>query len=815
MLLSRKSRQEIGGFMAQADEALGHLTEGKNVRKVNASVAALEAVREICRSALAADRFTVYQETIETLLDALREMGSSGVDPKMSDLCRSLSAWLRDELQKEPVKKEVVFLPYKASMWDSLESIWQAAAADEAHCNAYVIPIPYADLTAEHTVREWHCEKDLFPDGVPILDYQSVDLEKLHPDVIFFHNPYDWANRSTTVDPRYYSERLKSYTDQLVYVPYFVSGISASVDACQALGVRNADRVIVESEWIKARYEAYYPGGTPPPDKFLAMGSPKYDKVCSANKEAYPLPKAWQGRISGKKIILYNTSLDATLRAEEALIVKLRAVLAFFRQRKDLLLWWRPHPLMQATLDSMRPQFAAAYRQIVREYCEEGWGIYDDTPELARAILWTDAYYGDESSVMWLYQATGKPIMVQEHASAVTEKWQPRWFGYLTAEGNKIWFLSKIFGAGMALFEMDLTTDQVSSLGMVPGQPAGFAGSYLSAYCVLMKIREKIIMAPSYSDGGFVEYDCTTGGFRQVKKTMTFWTAAMKAQLRDAFRSAVRYGDSVFFIGNGSGLIVEYNGREQRYFYHTAWAEDIADVVEKEKLIFGRYGFCLRENILYLLSSEEPLLIQLDLDTMRAQIRKFPFPERISYIVWHEGYFWLVSSWNKKMIRWDERRDAFCKIPLSEGVGRFPFGGCMAMGNAVWMFPREEERLAEITLDGRVLWHTVHDLFAEGKMRLYGISENSALFLPGEGRGFSLSPYGFQFLEIETPSGEMHLHRQRVQPFSFPEEKMQFWREEEMLSLSDFVERAGTERAETPLLRTVGKAIYQKFVVGA
>ena len=74
MLLSRKSRQEIGGFMEQADEALGHLTEGKNVRKANASVAALEAVRAICRSELAADRVAVYQETIDTLLDALREM---------------------------------------------------------------------------------------------------------------------------------------------------------------------------------------------------------------------------------------------------------------------------------------------------------------------------------------------------------------------------------------------------------------------------------------------------------------------------------------------------------------------------------------------------------------------------------------------------------------------------------------------------------------------------------------------------------------------------------------------------------------------
>ena len=39
------------------------------------------------------------------------------------------------------VQTEAVFLPYKASMWDSLESVWQAAAEDP-NCTAYVIPIP-------------------------------------------------------------------------------------------------------------------------------------------------------------------------------------------------------------------------------------------------------------------------------------------------------------------------------------------------------------------------------------------------------------------------------------------------------------------------------------------------------------------------------------------------------------------------------------------------------------------------------------------------------------------------------------------------
>ena len=37
------------------------------------------------------------------------------------------------------VKKEMIFLPYKAAMWDSLESVWKAAK-DDPMCDAYASP---------------------------------------------------------------------------------------------------------------------------------------------------------------------------------------------------------------------------------------------------------------------------------------------------------------------------------------------------------------------------------------------------------------------------------------------------------------------------------------------------------------------------------------------------------------------------------------------------------------------------------------------------------------------------------------------------
>lgn len=67
-------------------------------------------------------------------------------------------------------KKEVYFLPYKASMWDSLESVWEKYEANE-EWEAYVMPIPYYDRKQDGSLGELHWEGEIFPKNVTITDY--------------------------------------------------------------------------------------------------------------------------------------------------------------------------------------------------------------------------------------------------------------------------------------------------------------------------------------------------------------------------------------------------------------------------------------------------------------------------------------------------------------------------------------------------------------------------------------------------------------------------------------------------------------------
>ena len=335
-----------------------------------------------------------------------------------------------------PDRLEVVFLPYKASMWDSLESVWMAADADE-DCDAYVVPIPYYDKNPDGSFREMHYEGEEYPDYVPVTHYKEYDFSKRHPDIIFIHNPYDDCNYVTSVDPFFYSKNLKNFTSKLVYIPYFVLAEPDPDDPnvqenighfCIVPGVLHADQIIVQSENMRKVYVDILTKYTAESgfnrkyweDRIQGLGSPKMDKVLSTRKENVDVPGEWKKIIENengewKKIILYNNSVSALLQHGDKMLLKMKDVFRIFKENKEeVALLWRPHPLIKATIESMRPELWERYEEIVKQYKEDGWGIYDDTAELERAIALSDAYYGDYSSLVQLCQEAGKPVMIQD-----------------------------------------------------------------------------------------------------------------------------------------------------------------------------------------------------------------------------------------------------------------------------------------------------------------------------------------------------------------------------------------------------------------
>lgn len=537
-MLSRKTRSQIIDLIETVRGGLVCQNSDGRAAMLDECIAALSVSYEIMQKELSHERLAQYDDTIVTVKAAMMQLKGNPDSEEIAALSLQLIDWLRGQLKNEPVKKEIVFLPYKASMWDSLESIWKAAYEDKEHCNTYVIPIPYADLVRdEHgqlAVHSWHCEIDEMPDYVPVIDNETVNLEEMHPDVIFIHNPYDNTNYVTSVDMRYYSSELKKYTDKLIYVPYFVAGKNLPKHLAEAPGILNADYVIVESEAIKEEYERYYPGGNPPDGKFIALGSPKFDKVLSTKRADYVLPEKWKKLLKGRKAVLYNTGISAVLENRYVYLKKVRHVFGIFKNRDDVVLWWRPHPLLEATFDSIIPELADEYRKLREEYIQAGWGIYDDSPELERAIAWTDAYYGDMSSVVWLYRATGKRILIQ---GVEGKSYAPYWFYNLEEDKERNKFVFKA-PATECLYLAETDTGKVFGECFLKETRFDDIAAWEWNHSMLKRIEDRIIIYPCM-DNRWYSYELKTGELRLIHKS--------EAEEPLYFRGAIEYKGSLYF----------------------------------------------------------------------------------------------------------------------------------------------------------------------------------------------------------------------------------------------------------------------------
>lgn len=306
-----------------------------------------------------------------------------------------------------PDKIEIVFFPYKASMWDSLESIWAAADADE-DCEVYVVPIPFFDKNPDGSVKEEHYEAELFPDYVTITDYRDYDVALHHPDVAYIHNPYDEFNYVTSVNPAYYSKKLKAQVEKLVYVPYYATagGMADAQAMCSAY--RYVDYIVTQAE----KYKGFFDPSIPK-EKFLPFGSPKFDKAIRLCENPPEPPEDWKDKLKGRTVYFYNTSITGMLDNTSVFLKKMEYVFDTFAGREDVCLLWRPHPLLESTFESLRKNQKPEYDRLKARFIEENLGIYDTTPSIEETIALSDVYIGDAgTSVTSLFGVCGKPIFL-------------------------------------------------------------------------------------------------------------------------------------------------------------------------------------------------------------------------------------------------------------------------------------------------------------------------------------------------------------------------------------------------------------------
>ena len=108
---------------------------------------------------------------------------------------------------------------------------------------------------------------------------------------------------------------------------------------------------------------------------------------------------------------MLNTTLTDFLESGELLMNKLYKMFEIALDRNDIVIVWRPHPLLKGTVKAMRPQYIEKYDELVQYFIDNKVGVYDTTADVSRAVAVSDAYVGSHySSIIALFEVINKPI---------------------------------------------------------------------------------------------------------------------------------------------------------------------------------------------------------------------------------------------------------------------------------------------------------------------------------------------------------------------------------------------------------------------
>ncbi|EQB88930.1 hypothetical protein M918_22600 [Clostridium sp. BL8] len=196
----------------------------------------------------------------------------------------------------------------------------------------------------------------------------------------------------------------------LVYVPYYIDGSYESVEEHSIFGVLpgtvSATKIIAQSNIHK---ELFVNNGHDE-NKILNLGSPKFDAILSACKKNTEIPSEWERIIRDKKVFLFSSTVDDIL-TDSDWINNVNKIIDHITENDSCVVIWRPHPLTEITVKTMRPVFEEEYIKLQDRISSCSNFIIDTYSDVSISMNVSHALICGYSSILFQYLATEKPIL--------------------------------------------------------------------------------------------------------------------------------------------------------------------------------------------------------------------------------------------------------------------------------------------------------------------------------------------------------------------------------------------------------------------
>lgn len=299
----------------------------------------------------------------------------------------------------------IAFCPYKAGMWDAMESIFDACLY-KPNINPVICPISFTEVDYLGKVGLFKTETSHLKKIISRHDcfIDSEQLDAFNPDYIVLHYPYDQNNSVTRIKEDFWSTNLKIKGYKIIYSPYYIPFGGISSDDLVHQPVLKNSWLIAEDSKEEAQnvIDCWKNHGIDLTDRIVITGSPKRDLLWDAEETGITNTTL----IAGSLIPLLNRFPQHIKKLQQTITDELAL-------NKKVIL--RLHPLASTGIRSKTPQYYQSWLLFLgwcQELTESHDFMFDRNLRIQDTMNECDYMFAETGSAVELWKGTSKPYEV-------------------------------------------------------------------------------------------------------------------------------------------------------------------------------------------------------------------------------------------------------------------------------------------------------------------------------------------------------------------------------------------------------------------
>ena len=365
------------------------------------------------------------------------ENGDAASGNLLLEKCQTLAenAEAIEKKLNDSQRDHVIFFTWKAEYWKYFEPYYREEI--EAGSEVLVVPMPFVRLTEERRHTAEYIEAEGFPEDVELTGFDEIDYSGVRIARTYIQYPYDDSNGATITRPFFYTENLRKYTDELIYIPWFELD-EYGLDDERAMymmryfaripGIVKVDKIYLRQNqsWLKDMYVydlTQWAGEETRQiweDKFQIV---TFDFEVDGNTIMDASACEVESNENKRKTILYYIGTGQILADTEEEVRKIRSNLDVLDANGDkinvrLFIEYG----MIDNINKCVPERLNDFKNLISEYEAKEWCEVinaeqpldvNDALSIKAIMDGIDAFYGDGGILLHLAERAKKPVMMQ------------------------------------------------------------------------------------------------------------------------------------------------------------------------------------------------------------------------------------------------------------------------------------------------------------------------------------------------------------------------------------------------------------------